>query len=198
MTEDGMELACNVENFLNKKTEHLASHFHWEMKSRFSDFYRDGKTNIESPIEQIFFIEWHYRKLVDPWLFESHLFLFPQYQDETTGKFRVDFKVNFDRHILSSTSVKDESPSLPRLGIELDGHEWHEKTKEQVQDDKQRERHLIRNGWTLLRFTGSEVIQKHAVCIYEVIETYLKLKPKYKEAYLAYWKERGKSDNTKP
>jgi very-short-patch-repair endonuclease len=43
------------------------------------------------------------------------------------------------------------------LGIELDGHAFHEKTKDQAEKDKARERDLMAMGWTLLRFTGREV-----------------------------------------
>jgi len=43
-----------------------------------------------------------------------------------------------------------------RLAVELDGHEWHEKTKEQSQRDKSRDRRLTRSLYTVVRFTGSE------------------------------------------
>jgi hypothetical protein len=41
--------------------------------------------------------------------------------------------------------------------IEADGHDFHEKTKEQAKRDKIRDRHLIQEGYTILHFTGSEI-----------------------------------------
>lgn len=46
-----------------------------------------------------------------------------------------------------------------RVAVELDGHDFHERTKEQARRDRARERRLIAMGWTVVRFTGSEVYQ---------------------------------------
>jgi very-short-patch-repair endonuclease len=44
-----------------------------------------------------------------------------------------------------------------RLVVEVDGHEFHEKTKEQAARDKRRDRDLQQQGWAVFHFTGSEV-----------------------------------------
>jgi very-short-patch-repair endonuclease len=44
-----------------------------------------------------------------------------------------------------------------RLVCELDGHDFHERTKEQATRDKARDRALTSAGYTVMRFTGSEV-----------------------------------------
>jgi very-short-patch-repair endonuclease len=44
-----------------------------------------------------------------------------------------------------------------RLVVEVDGHEFHEKTKEQAARDKRRDRDLQQEGWSVFHFTGSEV-----------------------------------------
>ena len=44
-----------------------------------------------------------------------------------------------------------------KLIVECDGHDFHEKTKEQAKKDKQRDRYLITSGFYVLRFTGSEI-----------------------------------------
>ena len=41
--------------------------------------------------------------------------------------------------------------------IECDGHDFHEKTKEQAKYDKQRERIFVQNGYKVLRYSGSEI-----------------------------------------
>lgn len=58
-------------------------------------------------------------------------------------RYRVDFEIGF----LDGNYV-----------IECDGHDFHEKTKEQVIYDKKRERFLISEGLKVLRFSGTEII----------------------------------------
>lgn len=41
--------------------------------------------------------------------------------------------------------------------VECDGHDFHERTKEQVARDKARDRAMVANGWTVLRYAGSEI-----------------------------------------
>jgi len=41
--------------------------------------------------------------------------------------------------------------------VELDGHEFHERTKKQAARDKAKDRHLQDMGFKVFRFTGSEV-----------------------------------------
>ena len=67
----------------------------------------------------------------------------------------------------------------PLLGIEIDSHIWHEKTKEQARKDKERERYLVGRGWQLLRFTGSEVFNDAPKCVRETVEVADKVRGKY-------------------
>lgn len=41
--------------------------------------------------------------------------------------------------------------------VECDGHEFHERTKEQAAHDKRRDRYLAAEGYRVLRFAGSEI-----------------------------------------
>lgn len=61
--------------------------------------------------------------------------------------------------------AKDHSA---RLAIEVDGHEFHEKTKEQAARDKSRDRKLVRLGFHVLRFSGSEVFASPVGCWKEI------------------------------
>lgn len=45
------------------------------------------------------------------------------------------------------------------VAVELDGHEFHERTKEQAERDKRRDRDLQALGWRVARFTGSQVLR---------------------------------------
>ena len=62
------------------------------------------------------------------------------------GKYRADF-------IVSLFGNKDYNKYV----IECDGHEFHEKTKEQARYDKQRERFFVQEGYKVLRYSGSEI-----------------------------------------
>lgn len=66
-----------------------------------------------------------------------------------------------------------DGPTL--LAVELDGHDFHERTKEQAARDKKRDRDISAAGWRTLRFTGSEVYQDPAKCLNEVWQIVYKL-----------------------
>lgn len=55
-----------------------------------------------------------------------------------------------------------------QYAIELDGHDFHERTKEQAQRDKSRDRALTAAGWKMVRFTGSEVYRNARGCLEEL------------------------------
>jgi very-short-patch-repair endonuclease len=59
------------------------------------------------------------------------------------------------------------------LIVELDGHEWHERTKQQAARDKKRDRALVSAGYRIMRFTGSEVYANPGECLQEVIDALL-------------------------
>lgn len=52
--------------------------------------------------------------------------------------------------------------------IECDGHDFHEKTKEQVARDKKRDRFIKGQGYDVYRFSGSEIISSPFSVIEEV------------------------------
>lgn len=54
--------------------------------------------------------------------------------------------------------------------VEIDGHEWHEKTKEQARADKEKERMYLKSCYIPVRFTGSEVYHNAKMCVKELFE----------------------------
>lgn len=62
------------------------------------------------------------------------------------GRFRVDFVLFFRA-----------GEKLARYVIECDGHDFHERTKEQAGRDKKRDRMLQTMGYQVFRYTGSEI-----------------------------------------
>lgn len=54
--------------------------------------------------------------------------------------------------------------------IECDGHDFHEKTKKQAAHDKKRDRFLVKKGFFLLRYTGSQICENPQEIIDDVSE----------------------------
>lgn len=56
------------------------------------------------------------------------------------------------------------------LIVECDGHDFHEKTKEQARRDKSRDRLAVVNGYDCFRFTGFEIWRNPLGCAKEIHE----------------------------
>ena len=57
--------------------------------------------------------------------------------------------------------------------IECDGHDFHQKTKEQVERDNTRTRELQRAGYEIIRFSGTEIWHRPHKCAQEVLNIIL-------------------------
>lgn len=73
------------------------------------------------------------------------------------GRFRVDFQYT----VFGSHGRK-------RLVVECDGHDFHERTREQAAHDKARDRAIVNEGCRVIRFTGSEIFRDPVKVITEV------------------------------
>lgn len=76
-----------------------------------------------------------------------------------------------------------------RLIVELNGHEFHS-TKEQLEKDAIRQRYLSRAGYTVIPFTGREVVRNPQKCVADVRTIYeerMQRRPsKYRVLYIDY------------
>ncbi len=123
--------------------------------------------HIISPPEQFFYVYWQYMN------YDKEIELRPQHQ---VGSYYVDFSlcpltwfINECEPTPSVEILKKISTEFPKLAIEIDGH-WHEKTSEQVEKDKQRERFLIAQGYTVLRFSAREIFSDVQRCVEELYQ----------------------------
>lgn len=73
---------------------------------------------------------------------EDMAMLVPQY--EWRG-YRIDFALRLPEY------------RFKWVFIECDGHNFHERTKEQAANDRQKDRDIQASGFPILRFTGSEI-----------------------------------------
>jgi len=145
------KVAADIEARLEWTKRRVAKQFERDIKASFN------RHKISSPIEQIFLMEWRFAKLDEA----LSVRLLPQQPIETAdGKFTVDFLV----------SHTDPARQDFRVVIELDGHDFHDRTKDQAARDKRRDRAILRAGHVVMRFTGSEVYRNAQRCVAEVAE----------------------------
>jgi hypothetical protein len=89
--------------------------------------------------------------------------------------YRLDFEL---------ADIQNEGPPSPRwrIAIEVDGHDYHERTKEQARRDRSRDRVLQAAGYVVMRFTGSELWANPMKCADEVFAMAHGLEVKVREA----------------
>jgi very-short-patch-repair endonuclease len=75
------------------------------------------------------------------WVGDGSWKILPQHQ---IGDYRVDFMIEYSNGNL-------------KIVVECDGHDFHERTKEQAKNDRSRDRNLQAQGYLVLRYTGSEI-----------------------------------------
>jgi very-short-patch-repair endonuclease len=118
---------------------------------------------VESPIEHAFFLSFiaNMQAYGLPWLWAEDRSIAQRdvLLNETTtvivpqcaiDDYRVDFLIVTRR---GSTGAVEE------FVVECDGHDFHERTKEQAERDKGRDRKLQSLGLPVFRFTGSEIFR---------------------------------------
>lgn len=92
------------------------------------------------------------------------LVVIPQYPLTVRGRgYRLDF-------VFTTVGGVDGNRERP-LAVELDGHDFHERTKEQASSDRARDRALLALGTTTIRFTGSDVYRDPKAVLDECIAT---------------------------
>lgn len=104
---------------------------------------------------------------------DRYLSVIPQYPVKVSNKhYRVDFAFTIER-VIRDAEADDgyNAETFAKLFVEIDGFDYHDKTKEQATHDKQRERMLLPQCDQLIRFSGSEVYQDPEGCALEALRT---------------------------
>ncbi len=131
----------------------------------------------ESPIEQLFAAAWRIAEWISTEEREIRAHLVPQHEISTTDgqRFRADFLAGvYLPYRGQRDSVIDDALDAIKVVIELDGHEFHERTKEQVESRNARDRALQADGYRVLHFAGSEVVRDPVACASGVLGPLLK------------------------
>jgi very-short-patch-repair endonuclease len=165
------KLADNVWAFIER-----ASVFHGQAKAQ--EFAQEMQANcfdcgMQSPIEHLFWVACN--AIVDaqcadlnpdPEVDDSGglvtpdgIFIFTQTQ---VRQYRVDFSIG----------SKGFGPAdvYTDVIVELDGHDFHDKDKRQRSYEKRRDRDLLREGYRVIHFTGSDVVKDPFACAWEALQ----------------------------
>lgn len=134
------------------------------------------KSVSESPLENYFALGWELIK------FANHLGLkdyelLPQVKIDEIGKLvwgsKVRYKYRLDFIIIKQTDYDRLPKGLPpenKIAVEIDGFQFHEKTRDQLIYEKRRERFLLSNRWKVFHFIGSEINNSPFRCLEEIKE----------------------------
>lgn len=125
---------------------------------------KESLIDCESPIEQMLSIELENLHLENSMYFNPNLEIvgYENQREIECGenKYRVDFliPVIFYKNIYKCYIV------------ECDGYEFHQKTKEQVENDYIRQRNIEMEGYRIIKFTGSEIYNDAYSCALQVLK----------------------------
>lgn len=122
-------------------------------------------SRCQSPIEEIFAVAFDVQLIDKGFPYCEALSLKPQKEIRANGnKYIADFC------ICAETSEWFSFDHDYQLIIECDGHEFHEKTKEQVTQRNQRDMDLKSAGYDVLHFSGSQIYQNPIECSKQALD----------------------------
>lgn len=147
----------------NDPESRLRKRFAGEMLDRF-----DAALAVcKSPIERLFLLAAYHEDHFDlPGRYEAQFdqggcvgvgpdgFLYAQRE---IGKYVADFL------------IQPPTP-LVKVVVECDGHDFHQRTKDQAEHDKKRDRWMTTAGYTVVRFTGSEFWRDADGCFQQAMD----------------------------
>ena len=133
---------------------------------------QEALIDCESPIEQAFSIELTTMPLHLYSRFTGGMIdvdgVHKQMTVQAEGKnYRVDFMIP----VVYRTS---ENNYCKTFIVECDGHDYHEKTKEQIAKNNQRERDLKAAGYEVIRFSGSDIYKSVYKCVLDLMKIIFK------------------------
>lgn len=159
ITEDMLlDMKINFEDYLNDKVKnHLKA-----LKIDNVLLLEESLINCESPIEQLLSLYLNNMQISfnnwNPFIRVSDFVSNQEIICENGKKYRLDFYF----------IVNYKNQEVKYFAIECDGYDFHQKTKEQVEYDNQRQRDLQNEGIEIIRFSGSEIWKNPRKCAEEV------------------------------
>lgn len=93
------------------------------------------------------------------------------YRQVSIDRYRADLFVEFTTTGFQEYAIGGEDTR--RAVIECDGHDFHERTKEQARHDRRRDREVQGFGLPILRFTGSEIYADAVACGHQILKFFI-------------------------
>jgi very-short-patch-repair endonuclease len=84
------------------------------------------------------------------------------------GDYRVDFLLTLEGTF--QPSGERARNGTKRMVVECDGHDFHERTREQAKRDRERDRQLQSFGFLVYRFTGREIWEDVFACAKQAVD----------------------------
>ena len=153
----------------------LSSEFISFQNRRFTAFVTESLKKMQSPIEKQLFVSLFAKSLEIPDVisfsagFDELQFLSDPYSDSVGFHITVHSQVESGKYIVDFLLECNRADKTTEVVIECDGHDFHEKTKDQAAHDKKRDRFLIEQGHKVLHFTGSEIYNNSDKCANQAI-----------------------------
>ena len=156
----------NFEEFMDGSYEDwLADRVYWFLFPMVAEsrlLYEQSLIDCESPIEQLLSLELENIGLINTNTYNPYIDVVAIEKQKTIKvkdkKYRVDFFI----------PVIYKNQEEIGFIIECDGYDFHQKTKEQVEEDNIRQRKLQKEGYEVIRLSGTEIYHKPYQCALEV------------------------------
>lgn len=124
---------------------------------------------MESPLEAIFKLWWEAIAQRNP-LGDGVAFGIEHQREVVTQdrRYRIDFVIHPGHE--GTEICKKHGLSWPLIGVEVDGHAFHEKTLDQVTYRNQRDRDLQQSDWKIFHYSFSEIVRDPFITVGEVYQ----------------------------
>lgn len=144
-------------------------------------------SETQSPIEQILFVASEVSIFLEFARCNYCVNIIPQCVIETEkNTYFVDFLYIFSTFYENNHGLKEEI--VYELVVECDGHDFHQKTKKQVEHDNERELEIQMSGYDVVRFSGSQIYNNPFKCADDALSFGLK---KFVEKIKQFHKDNG-------
>ena len=173
---DECSIPFNTNSLCNKAKDIIISYsFHHDNIYDYYDYLQE-LDKISSPIEQIFYVSYIlYCGLLDNCMIDDisfNVLLFENIKSQERVEFdnkcyNIDFVVDFSN---KNNKAEYITPTIKNLkyAIELDGFDYHS-NKKQMNYDYERENNLKLKGYSVIRFTGSQLYKEPFKCVDNLI-----------------------------
>lgn len=181
----------SVRRHISDAGDYLTSSIRRDFDSEIESALKEGVgERIESPLQAILYAWFEAGVTASTYAYQEKDSpdLIPERWVECSSgrKYRVDFALGFRQPDLPLAAER-AGVTFAKIAVELDGHEFHERTPQQVEKRNQRDRELLADGWQVLHFSGTEIHRKPVNCVAIIVQAYDRALARFKDELVAAW-----------